>query len=302
MYSRSKRHSKAISLIICMVMITTLFIVATPNTVVAATYDVEGHTDINCAYNMGTFSDTTIFYAHTWTGKLYAYETSNWYKFTASAGDKIAIAASYATLPSTAGNSFTLTLKSSTGVNLQTSSSLVGPQSTPNLKYLLVKETIKTNGAYYIEVKRTGSDIDKFQVASVHFVNRTKSSNGTYTLSPTSITCAGSGAISTIASVNLTSNSTIPVGAIVKTIYTTGTQTPSQGNVYHQVKPSAKTNWYVAKVANASNGTINISTADNEPVKTTWQFSYKASATASSTMKNISITINYEYDQTDGWN
>ena len=95
---------------------------------------------------------------------------------------------------------------------------------------------------------------------------------------------------------NLTNNSSIPDGAIVTRVSTSGTQSPKQGNVHHMIRPASSSIWYTSTYASNSSGSYNIDIDDNFSAKQTWRFKYNALATAKSTMKSVKITLSWQYD------
>ena len=100
-------------------------------------------------------------------------------------------------------------------------------------------------------------------------------------------------------SMDLTNNSTIPAGALVKSITTSGTLYPSLGGIHHKISPTVTSLWYDSTVASATSGYYDISLYNNLDVAQQWNFRYNSTATSSSTMSNVKATINYEYDVTD---
>ena len=106
-----------------------------------------------------------------------------------------------------------------------------------------------------------------------------------------------SGVDSSVLTLNLANNTTIPPEAIVTSVNTSGTQSPSQGNVHHMVLPATESStWYTSTEATASSGHYNIDVSDGFQAAQRWQFKYNALATAKSTMKNVKITLEWEYD------
>lgn len=104
------------------------------------------------------------------------------------------------------------------------------------------------------------------------------------------------GVDSSIIIMNLTNNSSIPNGAIVKSITTAGTVTPSKGGILHKISSSQNNIWYTSSVL-GSNYPITVN--DDLEVKKVWSFKYNQKALGASTMKNVKATINYEYDITN---
>lgn len=102
-----------------------------------------------------------------------------------------------------------------------------------------------------------------------------------------------------VVSVNLINDTKIPNKAIVTSISSSGTQSPSQGNVHHMIMPASNSIWYTSTVSSASSGHYNIDVDDGIPVKQKWSFKYNALATAKSTMRNVKLTIGFQYDLHD---
>ena len=109
------------------------------------------------------------------------------------------------------------------------------------------------------------------------------------------------GVDSSVITMDLTNNSSIPKNAIVKSITTTSTQTPNQGNVTHKLMASDSNIWYQSLFSSATSGSYRISLDDQLRVAQKWSFKYNAKATARSTMSNVKADIRYEYDVTDGF-
>ena len=57
-----------------------------------------------------------------------------------------------------------------------------------------------------------------------------------------------SGVDSSVILVNLTNDTKIANKAIVTGISSSGTQSPSQGNVHHMIMPASNGNWYISTV------------------------------------------------------
>ena len=76
-----------------------------------------------------------------------------------------------------------------------------------------------------------------------------------------------SGVDSSVILVNLTNDTKIANKAIVTGISSSGTRSPSQGNVHHMIMPASNGNWYISTVSSASSGHYNIDIDDGIPVK-----------------------------------
>ncbi|ENQ3081219.1 hypothetical protein ACEOWG_004585, partial [Bacillus cereus] len=102
---------------------------------------------------------------------------------------------------------------------------------------------------------------------------------------------------SSVITADLTQDTSIPKGAIVKNITTKGNQAPSQGNVVHKIMSNENQVWHTAAVA----GCFKISLQDNLQVAKVWNFKYHVGSPAGSTMKNVTANIGYEYDETESF-
>lgn len=135
--------------------------------------------------------------------------------------------------------------------------------------------------------------------------NRIKTGNGTFSFSETASNVGNtglslSGVDSSVISLNLLNETKIPPNAILTSVTSSGTQSPSQGNVHHKLLPSSSTSsWYTSTVASATKGYYDISVNNNYKARQIWQFKYNALASAKSTMKSVSILLFWEYDIAD---
>lgn len=153
---------------------------------------------------------------------------------------------------------------------------------------------------YYIHVNRGTCEGTMYFSLSMN--ERIKTGRGVFSFSgtasnPGNSSISLSGVDSSVLTLNLANNTTIPPEAIVTSVNTSGTQSPSQGNVHHMVLPATESStWYTSTVASASSGHYNIDVSDGFQAAQRWQFKYNALATAKSTMKNVKITLEWEYD------
>jgi len=113
---------------------------------------------------------------------------------------------------------------------------------------------------------------------------------------PGNSTLSEAGRDSSVLSLDLSSSTKIPDKAIVTTIDTEGNQSPSQGLVHHMILPNTIEKWFTSKYSNSKSGSYNININDNIEVKQIWSFKYNTKAAAKSTMSNVSISLNWQYD------
>lgn len=136
---------------------------------------------------------------------------------------------------------------------------------------------------------------------TIGFYNRIKTGSASFNISGTArnsgnTSGSSSGMDSTALRLDLTRSSAVPDSAVVTNISTSGRQTPTQGNVRHALMPAQPGIWYTSIVKSADSGIFDITVDDAINLKQVWQFRYNALAPKSSTMTNISIKYNYEYD------
>ena len=108
-------------------------------------------------------------------------------------------------------------------------------------------------------------------------------------------TCTNPGyASSNVIALNLTTNSTIPNGCTVTRAKTTGSVSPSVLGICHMLRPASH-DWLNPRSQSVvSSATYDI--PDNVPVKQTWYFRYDQTAFASTKMKDITLSLDWEQD------
>lgn len=62
------------------------------------------------------------------------------------------------------------------------------------------------------------------------------------------------------------------------------------------ILPNTIGKWFTSKYSNSKSGSYNININDNIEVKQIWSFKYNTKAAAKSTMSNVSISLNWQYD------
>ncbi|MCL2250074.1 MAG: hypothetical protein FWC13_12500 [Oscillospiraceae bacterium] len=98
---------------------------------------------------------------------------------------------------------------------------------------------------------------------------------------------------------DMRNNNSIPQSARVRSVTTSSQMTPAQGNVRHHLGNSGL--WFTSTVSSANSGTYNITVDNGLPLRALWTFRYNAQATASSTMRNVSMRVTYEFDVTEAY-
>lgn len=255
---------------------------------------IEGNDSFANAHVMGYWE-----YYNPDSTKLKAGINEAYYKFTASAGDRVYARTSY-------NDDYV-------GMKIETYNSLEGfidegntiINTTPYyLPFLFANADASSQGqTFYIKVTRGSYTGDMLFTVKVE--KRVYSANGTFDFTGISsnpgnpnILTNPNGVDSSIITMDLTNKSTIPVGAIVKSITTSGTISPSKGGILHKISSNENNIWHTATVEGSG---YNINVSNALKVKQNWSFRYNQKATGASTIKNVKANINYEYDITEGF-
>ncbi|GKX31543.1 hypothetical protein SH1V18_40230 [Vallitalea longa] len=153
-----------------------------------------------------------------------------------------------------------------------------------------VNNTGGSTQTYYIAIVKPEAQQDKVYVQSVSLNDRIETGSKTFNFSGTA-SKSGSGHSSTL-NIDLRNNSSIPIGAMFTDVETNGDQYPSQGGVYHEVQAYPGM-WHRSIVSSSDWGRFNI---PSDYVAQIWYFRFYTWATGSSTMSDVSISFDYEYD------
>lgn len=159
----------------------------------------------------------------------------------------------------------------------------------------------ENNETFYVKVSRGSYTDDMYFTLSIY--DRIKSGSETFSFSGTAenngnTSLSPNGSDSTALRLDLTKQTSIPRDATVKRINTTATQTPSQGNTSHYIMSEENKVWHRALANSSTQGNYGITLDDNLTAASIWNFKYNTLATAKSTMKNVKLKIDYEYDVT----
>lgn len=283
-----------------MIAIACVFTLLPQTQVLAATTITDNYTK-ETAYTFGFWSSINS----SPTVILADEKNESWFKFTVAGGEHIYIRTS--TNKEYVG--MKVQVKDSNGVNVgnsrQNPDNIIDSTGVAPGLYIDVDNSTTSSKTFYLVVSR-GDSYESSMYFSLSAANRIRTGTGTFAFTGTATNPGNSGLSlsgvdSNVLSLNLTNNTGIPNGAIVTRIGTSGTQSPSQGNVHHMIMPASSNIWYTAVVASASSGSYSISLTDNFAAKQVWNFKYNALASAKSTMKNVSIKVDWQYDmnQTD---
>lgn len=164
-----------------------------------------------------------------------------------------------------------------------------------------ITDAKENNETFYVKVSRGSYTDDIYFTLSIY--DRIKAGSETFAFSGTAenkgnTSLSPNGSDSTVLRLDLTKQTSIPKDAIVKRISTTATQIPSQGNTKHSIMSEENKVWHRALANSSTQGNYGITLDDNLSVSSIWNFKYNTLATAKSTMKNVKLKIDYEYDVT----
>ncbi|WP_144481815.1 hypothetical protein [Bacillus pumilus] len=270
-----------------LVLVTSFF---APNSAEAA---ITGNNSPNTASSMGYWKysrpDTTI---------LPEGENEAYYQFTINMGEKVYVRSSYD--------------KQYTGMKIEVYNSkysdgrsrVINPDSVTPFIFANTGDVTSNSETYFVKVTRGTYTGNMYFTVSIQ--DRIKSGNGTFNFTGVATNMGNTslnflGVDSSVITMDLTKHTAIPRSAIVKSISTTSTQSPNQGNVTHKLMADANKIWNESIVSSATSGSYRISLENQLKVAQKWSFKYNAKATARSTMSNVKADIRYEYDVTDGF-
>ncbi|MEK5136250.1 hypothetical protein NST39_19640 [Bacillus sp. FSL W8-0645] len=261
-----------------------------PNSAEAA---ITGNNSPGTASSMGYWkysrSDTTI---------LPEGENEAYYQFTINKGERVYVRSSYNKQYTGMEIDVYNSRSSDTGVKV------INPDSVTPFIFANTDDVTSTSETYFVKVTRGTYTGNMYFTVSIQ--DRIKSGNGTFNFTGAATNLGNtslnfSGVDSSVITMDLTSNSSIPINAIVKSISTTSTQSPNQGNVTHKLMGDENKIWNESVFSSATSGSYRISLENQLRVAQKWSFKYNAKATARSTMSNVKADIRYEYDVTDGF-
>lgn len=219
-----------------------------------------------------------------------------YYKYKAMPGDKVYVSFFY---DKKYGN-MTVSLHDQNYKEIDKSSQVMGLNTSS--PFIYIKADAKTSSdVFYVKVTRDPKYTGTMYFSPSVVYDRIKTGSKEVEFKGTA--AVGNGPIdlqgrdSSVITADLTQDTSIPKGAIVKNITTKGNQAPSQGNVVHKIMSNENQVWHTAAVA----GCFKISLQDNLQVAKVWNFKYHVGSPAGSTMKNVTANIGYEYDETESF-
>lgn len=255
---------------------------------------ITGNNSFNTAHSIGYWE-----YHPSTVAKLVANQNDAYFSFRINAGDRVYVRSSL-------GQEYL-----NSGVNLQIFNSNQSPKTSikttvtnPSTNSPFIFQNIDGESAsqtFYIKVNR-GNYVGDI-VFSVSVNKRIYSSNATFDFTGTASNSGNAnplnnpnGVDSSVISMNLTNKTTIPTGAIVKSITTAGTVSPSKTGLIHKVSSNQNNIWYASSVVGSD---YNITVNNGLEVKRIWSFKYNQKSTGASNMTKVKATIHYEYDITE---
>lgn len=267
--------------------------VLNPLTASAGNIGNTGNNSFNTALHLSKYSSspTTI---------LEAGYNEAYYKYNASSGEKVYFSISY---QKNYGN-MTVTLYDKYQNEITRSNRVINSDSlTP---FIFVTADAKSSSdVFYIKITRDSAYTGNMYF-STSVSDRIKSGNKEVSFRGTASVGSGSlnlqGRDSSVITVDLTKDTSIPKEATVKHVETKGNQSPNQGNVTHKLMSNQNQVWHTSVVSSSSSGHYNISLQNNLQVASIWSFKYHVLSPAASTMRNVTANINYEYDITKSFN
>ncbi len=251
------------------------------------------------AYNFGTWNSINS----SGTAIMANDAEESWFKFTLAANEHIYIRVS----SDSSYEGMSVKIKDGSGINVGSSRSnpndIIDTTGVTPALYIDVDNDTSLTKTFYAVVSR-GDIYDSAMYFSLTANNRIRTGSGTFTFSgtasnPGNSPLSSNGVDSTILNIDLSSNTAIPNNSIVTSVSTSGTQSPSQGNVHHKIRPYSVNTWYTSTVSSATSGSYSISLANNLQAKQIWYFKYNVMATAKSTMSSVKITLRWQYDLHD---
>ncbi|QQD82286.1 hypothetical protein JD965_01160 [Bacillus siamensis] len=223
-------------------------------------------------------------------------EKESYFTFTANKGERLYVRSS--TRSEYKGMSIEIYNKNKVLVSKGTE--VINPDTLLPFIYAIT-DAKENNETFYVKVSRGSYTDDIYFTLSIY--DRIKAGSETFAFSGTAenkgnTSLSPNGSDSTVLRLDLTKQTSIPKDAIVKRISTTATQIPSQGNTKHSIMSEENKVWHRALTNSSTQGNYGITLDDNLSVSSIWNFKYNTLATAKSSMKNVKLKIDYEYDVT----
>ena len=252
---------------------------------------ITGNNSFDTAMPIGYWKykniDTTI---------LEAGQDEAYFTFTANKGEKVYVRSTY----QSAYTGMKIEIYDKNRIPVSQGTEVINPNTFSSFIYANA-DAQNTTDTFYVKVSRGTYTGNMYFTLSIE--DRIKSGSGTFQFSGIAenkgnTSLSPNGSDSTVLRLDLTKQTSIPKDAIVKRIGTAATQIPSQGNTRHCIMSEENKVWHRALANSSTQGNYDITLEDNLSVSSIWNFKYNTLATARSTMKNVKLKIDYEYDVT----
>ncbi|RBQ30790.1 hypothetical protein CRU92_10630 [Arcobacter sp. FW59] len=258
--------------------------------------EITGNNSFSTAYSFGYWE-----YHPSGVTSLPADKNDAFYSFRINKGDRVYVSFSFG--QEYLNHGLNLQILNSNGTPKTLVKTTVNTSPTSNYRFIFENINGENNSeTFYIKVNR-GNYIGNM-VFVVGIEKRIYSGHGVFDFVGSASNPGNNplitpnGTDSSIITLNLTNNNTIPNGAIVKSLTTTGSTYPNKNGLIHKISSSSNNIWYTSSVV-GSNYPITVN--DGLKAKSIWSFRYNQKASGSSTMSNAKVDMYYEYDITDGF-
>lgn len=292
MKAMSSLKKVVVSLVVFALLLTNVVIVRAE---INPEHTITGNISKETAYNIGNWKHKIIKTCAIDRDHRYA-----WFSFNMSQDEQIYITCSRENIP----DGMTFTIYNANNMDeLWSASEIADPSSF--IKFLAVKANGYQSTSYLLRVERGNYIGDMF--FSLNFANRMKRTSKTFDFRGTARNNGNkgmsfAGVDSSVITVDLSRETSIPKDAIVNRVDTSSYMSPNQGNVRHMLMCQTESAWWTSKVSSATSGSYYINSSNRIPVKQIWSFKYNAKAGAKSSMNSVKLRVDYIYDITSDWN
>lgn len=292
MKAMSSLKKVVVSLVVFALLLTNVVLVRAE---INPEHTITGNNSKETAYNIGNWKHKIIKTCAIDRDHRYA-----WFSFNMSPDEQIYITCSRENIPD--GMTFTI-YNANTMKEMMKASEIANPSSF--IKFLAVKANGYQSTSYLLRVERGNYIGDMF--FSLNFDNRMKRTSKTFDFRGTARNNGNkgmsfAGVDSSVITVDLSRETSIPEDAIVNRVDTSSYMSPNQGNVRHMLMCQTESAWWTSKVSSATSGSYYINSSNRIPVKQIWSFKYNAKASAKSSMNSVKLRVDYIYDITSDWN
>lgn len=245
----------------------------------------ETHHSFETAYNVGTWNYKSV------VGIMSSESDADYYSFNAYSGDRLAI--ELKDIPSTCDYNLELYDQYKTKVY---------SSKTGNKSNRVIRFNVSNSGVYYIKASFNSGILPSSATNTyiINFIDRYKTTTSSFDFRPSLISSPGGGVYSSIATLNLQDNSSVPSDAIVKSTKIKGTMSRSLGNTSIELQNASEGTWYSSIIASTSVNSYfkEITATKKMLLKSTWNARYITKAYSSSNINQLKLEVTYEYDST----